>query len=334
MTPTPHRQAVIVGAFTTVAVAILVGGILTVGDLNDTFTHKVDVSAVFEEVNGLQRGDNVWFSGVKIGVVQALRFHGEAQVEVQMRVDEDATQYIHKDALARVGSDGLIGSRIVILYGGTSESPAVVDGDVLAVGEALSTDEIMKVFQENNENVRAITTDLRGITASLAKGEGTLGLLLEDEAAAAELSETLTALNQTADNARQLSASLETFSAKLNKEGGLPDDLVSDRTSYASLTRTVGQLEQAGARASTLVDGLATSAADPDTPFGTLMHDDAAGADLKRTLDQLDRGTLLLSEDLEALQHNFLLRGYFKRKARQEKKAAAEEARTKAQGEP
>ena len=327
MTPSPNRQAVIMGGFTAIALAILIGGVLTVGDLNDTFTQKIQVHAVFDEVNGLQRGDNVWFSGVKIGVVRSLELHGTSQVVVEMKIDEEATAYIHKDSLARIGSDGLIGNRIVILYGGTAASPPVEEGEALAVGVALSTDDIMKTFQENNENVLAITRDLKGITANLARGEGAVGMLLKDEAVAKELADTMSSLNATSENARQLSASLEEFSGKLNREGGLPNDLVTDRTSYASLTRTVATLEHAGERASALMDGLAAGASDPGTPLGTLMHDDEAGADLKRTLDQLDRGSFLLTEDLEALQHNFLLRGFFRKRERQARRAEEAAAR-------
>lgn len=324
MSPPPQRQAVVVGVFTTVAIAILVGGILTIGDLNDTFTRKVQVSAVFDEVGGLQRGDNIWFSGVKVGVVQQLRFQGDAQVVVEMKVDESATEFIAQDSLAKVGSDGLIGSRIVVLYGGTPQAPRLHEGDVLAVGVALSTDDIMRVFQENNENLLAITTDLKGISGDLVKGRGAVGRLLEDELLSSQLAETVTSLSLASEEARSMSVSMSNFAGKLNREGTLPGDLVNDTTSYASLTRTVAALEQTGARASTMVDGLATAVEDPLSPLGTLLRDRAAGADLKQTMAQVNKSSELLSEDLEALQHTFPLKGYFRRQAKRQAKAEKE----------
>jgi phospholipid/cholesterol/gamma-HCH transport system substrate-binding protein len=123
-----------------------------------------------------------------------------------------------------------------------------------------------------------------------------------------------------------LTASLSTFASQLNRKGGLPNDLVTDRTTYASLVDTVGRLHHASERTSDLMDGLALGAGDPNTPIGTLMRDKQAGEDLKVTLSNMNRSSLLLTEDLEALQHNFLFRGFFRRREKAEAKAAKEEA--------
>ncbi|MDP2314231.1 MAG: MlaD family protein [Pseudomonadota bacterium] len=323
MTPSPNRQAVIVGLFVASAVVILAGGILTIGDLNDTFTKKMSVTAVFEEVNGLQQGDNIWYSGVKVGIVKTVGFHGGSQVEIEMRVDREAAQYIHQDALAKIGSDGLIGSKIVVLYGGTPEAPSLQPGTVLQTAEMISTETILAMVQENNTNLLAITTDLKGISGRIATGEGTIGKLLKEDELYTNINGTVASLNTASASAETLTASLSTFAGKLNKEGSLPNELVTDRTTYAALTGTVDKLQHAGTRASDLMDGLAKGAADPNSPVGTLMHDQPAGTDLKVTLDNMNKSSVLLTENLAALQDNFLLRGYFKKQERAAAKAAA-----------
>lgn len=323
MSPTPNRQAVIVGLFITVAIAILGGGILTIGDINDTFTKKITVTSVFPEVGGLKQGDNIWFSGLKVGTVKKLGFHGDYQVEVQMRIDRDAAPFIHSDALAKISSDGLIGNRIVVIYGGEEGKPALKDGDVLAIGSAVSTEDIMTTLQANNTNLLAITTDLKGISGKIAAGEGTVGKLLNDDALYTNVGDTVTKLNGASENARTLTASLSTFSGKLNRPGSLPNDLVTDQTTYASLTATVGELHSAGVSASAAMGTLAKSVDDPTTAVGTLLHDKEAGTDMKGTLDNLNHSTLLLAEDLEAAQHNFLLRGFFKKRAKAAKNASS-----------
>lgn len=314
MNPSPTRHAVVVGLFVAFALAILAGGVLTIGNLNDTFTHKVTVTSVFNEVNGLKKGDNIWFSGLKVGTVYQLSFVGGAAVEVTLKIDQEATPYIHNDALAKISSDGLIGNRIVVLFEGTDKAPVVKDGDVLAVGDTVSTEAIMVMLQTNNTNLLAITSDLKGITGKLAAGEGTIGRLLKDDALYTSVSATVDTLKVASENARTLTASLSTFSAKLNKPGALPNDLVTDRTSYTSLTDTVARLHHVGERASEVMDGVAQGAADPKTPVGIILHDGAAGADIQATLANLHRGSALLNEDLEALQHNILLRGFFKKR--------------------
>lgn len=319
MNQSPKRQQVIVGLFVAVAITILAGGILTVGDLNDSFARKITVTAIFPEVSGLKKGDNIWFSGVKIGMVTKLAFRGEGEVEVEMKIDQDAVSYLHDDTIAKIGSDGLIGNRIVVLYGGTPRAPVLADGDVLATGMSVSTEEIMAVLQENNANVLEIT-------GRLTRGEGTLGKLLVDEEIYASLKETVGTLGVASESAKDLTASLAVFSEKLNREGSLPNDLVTDQTMYPALKSGVGKLEHASDKASELLAGLAEGAANPNTPISTLMHDESAGTDLKVTFENLSESSSLLAEDLEALQHTFLLKHFFKKKARAEKRAAAKAA--------
>ena len=322
-TPSTPRT-VYVGLLVAGALAILGGTILTIGDLNDTFTKKITAKTVFPEVNGLQQGDNIWFSGVKVGIVRGLAFEGASQVMVELRIDREATRFIHADAQVKIGSDGLIGNRIVVIYGGTEAAPNLADGDMLVVGDSVSTDDIMATLQENNNNLLAITTDLKGITGTLSRGEGTVGKLIADDALYTELKSTVTTLGQASDNARTLTASLSTFSGKLNRPGSLPNDLVTDQTTYKSLTATVAGLQHTGAQADALVEGIAKGAADPQTPAGALLHDASAGADLKSSLANLNRSSALLRDDLAALQHSFPLKGWFRRQERAKARAAAD----------
>ena len=181
----------------------------------------------------------------------------------------------------------------------------------------------MTTLQQNNQNLLAITTDLKVISGRLSAGEGTLGMLLVKDDLYANVLSTVSTLDAASGNARTATASLSTFASKLNQEGTLPNQLVTDRTTYATLTGTVGNLNHAGERAAELMDGLASGARDPKTPIGALIGDEATGTDVKTTMDNLSRGSELLAEDLEAIQHNFLFRGYFRRKAKAEARAEA-----------
>jgi phospholipid/cholesterol/gamma-HCH transport system substrate-binding protein len=325
MNPAPKR-AVWVGLLLATSTVILAGAILTIGDVNDTFTRKVDATVVFDGVNGLQKGDNIWFSGVKVGIVRSLAFTGHSQVQVALSIDRNATEFIRSDALVKIGSDGLIGNRIVVIYGGTEAAPILEDGDVLHVGSAVSTEDIMTMLQANNENLLAITTDLKGVTGGISRGEGTLGKLIADEELYTRVTSTVGTLETASADAQDMTASLSTFARKLNTPGALPNAIVTDKTTYATLTRTVNELEQTGGRASVLVDGLAAGAADSRTPVGALMHDQAAGTDVKVALDNLATSTALLEDNLKALQHNFLFRGYFRKQERAAAKAKRDAA--------
>jgi phospholipid/cholesterol/gamma-HCH transport system substrate-binding protein len=317
------RRSVLLGLFTMGAIGVLAAGVLMIGSLNDSFTRRIIVSATFEQVNGLKKGDNIWFSGVKVGVVKAVEFDVAALVRVDLRIDQAAAVHIRQDVLATIGSDGLIGNRIVILKGGTATAPTLSEGDTLSIGEDFSTEDVVKMLKDNNTNLLAITTDLKGITGDLRAGKGSAGRLLQDEGLYTALTASVVSLGETADSARALTGSLGAFSRELNREGNLPRALVTDQELYPKLQGTVDHLERTSQRALVLMDGLAEGVEDPRTPSGAQSRDQAAGADLKGTLANMERASATLDEDLVGLQHSLFLRGYFRRKARADARAEA-----------
>lgn len=324
----PNKRAVTVGIFIVVGLVFLLSGILAVGNLHSTFVKKIEVTTVFDDVNGLQSGNNVWFSGVKIGTVKRLSFYGKSQVRVVLKIDEKAQQYIRKDAKAKISTDGLIGNKIIVIYGGTSLAQAVEDGDTLGIEKMISTDEMMSTLQQNNSNLLAITTDFKTISKKLVDGEGSLGKILKDESLYNSLGVTLASLERSSAHAEKLTASISDYGTKLNRKGALANDLVTDTTIFKDVQASVRQLKQLTIAAGEATDNLksasnnvniATSKLDnQNSPLGVLLYDEASAAHLKATLKNLEGGSQKLDEDLRAVQDNFLLRRYFKKKRKAE----------------
>jgi phospholipid/cholesterol/gamma-HCH transport system substrate-binding protein len=226
--------------------------------------------------------------------------------------------------LARIASDGLIGSRIVVLSGGTAEATKLAAGDELEIGASLSMDDVLAVAQENNKNLLVITQDLRGLTGKISRGEGTVGKLLQDDALYTRLDETILDLRATSESARGIASDFAGIAHAAARPGSFVHDLSTDRTTYASVTASATGLQQTSERAAKLVDDVAAKVNHPDTPVGALLGDEAMGKDLQVTVAQLRTSSGLLAEDLEALQHNFLLRRYFRKQARAERDAASD----------
>src|SRR3954471_3556394 len=181
MNDSPNKRAVIVGIFVLAGLIFLTIGILAIGNLHETFKKKMEVIALFDDVSGLQTGNNIWFSGVKIGTVSTLQFYSQRKVKVMMKVEDKAQQYIHKDALVKISTDGLIGNKILIIYGGTSRTPQVEEGDTLSVEKTFTSEDMINTFQDNNKNILAITNDFKIISKKLSQGEGTVGKLLTED---------------------------------------------------------------------------------------------------------------------------------------------------------
>lgn len=327
-----NQRAVIVGIFIFLGLAIFVITVLTLGSQKKSFEKSIVVKAFFNNVNGLQKGNNIWFSGVKVGTIKKVSLQGNGRVEVDMSIEEQSVQFIPKDAKAKLSSDGLIGNKIIEIYGGTAHTPAIEAGDVLNNDKLLNTDEMMNTLSKNNDNLLDITNDFKLISSQLASGKGSVGKLLNDETLYNQLNATTLILKKASQNLDQLSLNVTAYTSRLNNKGTLANDLVTDTVIFSKLRSTISQLQQVAVTSDSVMNNLKATSTTLDngvknlneglnnknTPAGLLLHDEQAAANIKTTLKNLQSGTKKLDDDLEAIQHNFLLRGFFKKKAKRE----------------
>ena len=324
MNESPKKRAVTVGLFVFLGFAFLIAGTLMVGNLHETFTNKMGIVTHFDDVGGLQKGNNVWFSGVKIGTVSSLEFHDKSQVEVHLKFDKKLQNYIRKDAMIKLSSDGLIGNKILVIYGGTDKFAQVEEGDTLGVEKTFTSEDMINTLQENNVNIKAITDDFKTISKTLAAGEGTIGKLLADSSVYANINAATVSLQSASAKADKLVGSLAVFSSNLNKKGTLANELTTDTVIFNSVKATVAQLQQIADSASLIVSNLKLASSNPNSTIGVLLHDEESGMRLKETIKNLESSSVKLDEDLKAAQQSFLLRGYFKDKDKAAKKEAGE----------
>jgi len=322
--PPSDKRPVIVGLFVLFGLLFLVAGVLMVGNVRGTFKKNLHVVSLFADVNGLEKGCNIWFSGVKIGTVYGLRFNGRSEVAVTMKIELAHQQYIREDAKVKISTDGLIGNKILVIYGGTTRFNEIQEGDTLAVEKTTSSEDMMNMLQENNQNLLAITTDFKAISSHIAAGEGSVGKLLYDDALYASLNSTAVSLQNASSKAQHVISSLAVFSESLNRQGTLVNRLTTDTAVFRSLEHTVGQLQQIADTARVFMTHLKADGENPASPIGIMLRDEATGVRLKETIANLATSSKKLDENLEAIRHTFLLRRFFgyeseKKKARKAK---------------
>jgi phospholipid/cholesterol/gamma-HCH transport system substrate-binding protein len=320
MNESPNKRAVIVGLFVFIGIIFFLAGILIVGNLRETFNRKMELVSLFDDISGLQPGNNIWFSGVKIGTVSSLDFHGKSQVEVNMNVAISARKYIRKDAKVKISNDGLIGNKILVIYGGTDAFAQVQEGDTLEVEKTFTSEDMINTAQENNKNILAITNDVKAITKKLAAGEGSIGKMLDDSLMYTNINATIVSLQKASAKAQLMLNSLADFSSNLNKKGTLANELTTDTVVFKSVKASVLQLQQMADTATAFITNIKQVSSNPNTAIGVMMHDEKSGARLKETIKNLESSSKKLDDDLEAVQHNFLLRGFFKKRAKEAEK--------------
>lgn len=313
------NRAIIVGLFIFIGIGIFIAVILTLGDQRKTFVKTFTLKSVFDDVGGLQKGNNIWYSGVKVGTVKKIDFNPNSQVEVTMSIETKMKALIRKDAKAKIGSDGLIGNKIVVIYGGTTAFETVANDDSLIGVSSIKSDDMLAMLQENNKNLLAITGNFKLMSQKIMDGEGTIGSLINDPSLANNLRATVANFKAASVKTGEVIKGLDNFAVKLNAPGGFANQLVTDTTIIRNMRATATQLHQAANNASQFTNDIQKITKDLDksnSAIGILLHDETVASDLKATIKNLNTSSQKLDQDLEAVQHNFLLRGFFRKKAK------------------
>lgn len=321
-------QQIKVGAFVLAGLTLFVLSVFLIGSENNLFSRTFQVAAVFKNVEGLKAGDNVWLSGVKIGTVSDVKIVSEGKVVVNLSLKDKQNQFITTDAVATIATDGFVGSKIVIIRPGRAHG-VVSEEDTLNTTSPTDTQDLMNIAKEVGDNTRSFTADLRLIAERINQGKGIVGELLNDGEIAQEIRAAIVNLQTTGNNTARASQELHNLIYDLRNGDGLLPMLVAD-TGYAkTFEHALANIEAFSVNAGAVSESLQTLAArmnDKDNAVGVLLADTVAATQLRSTIENAALASRKLDENMEALQHNFLFRGYFRKqekRARETREAAS-----------
>jgi len=189
---TTTAQKIKIGAFTTIGLIILVLGIFLIGNQKSMFNSTFNIYGIFSNVNGLQVGNNVRFAGINVGVVDGIDIVTDSSVKVSLTLNDDVQKFVKKDARMSIGSDGLMGDKLVTISpGGTHSNQAVKDGDKLAVVNPLDMDKVMSKLSKIADNGATLAENLSDIVEKINHGKGSIGRLLNNDKMAKDLEGTV-----------------------------------------------------------------------------------------------------------------------------------------------
>jgi phospholipid/cholesterol/gamma-HCH transport system substrate-binding protein len=324
-------QQVKLGAFVLGGLALFLVVVFFIGSENNIFSKTFSISAEFKNVEGLKEGDNVWLSGVKIGTVSDVKIAAQGKVLVKLTLKDKQSDFIRRDATASIGSDGLVGSKIVVIRPGTAPE-SIEPNDTINATSPTDTQDLINIAKDVGENTRSLTSDLSLIAKRINDGRGIVGELLNDGQLAIELRQAVSNLNATGNNTAMASAELHKLLYEMRNGTGLMPTLISDTTYASSLKNALSNIEKVSANAEVVSNNLQTLAGklnDDDNAVGVLLSDKATADQLRQTITNAEQATNKLDANMEALQHNFLLRGYFRKQERKKAREAKEPASSK-----
>jgi phospholipid/cholesterol/gamma-HCH transport system substrate-binding protein len=179
------------GLFVAGGLALFVFAIFIIGKQKNLFNPVFELTASFYNISGLQVGNNVRFSGINVGTVDDINIINDSTVKVDMLIKKDVKRFIKSDCIVAIGSEGLIGDRLLIITQGSTDAPEVKEGQKLESKEPVETDAIMASLQVTAGNAEIISQQLAEIMFKVNSGEGTIGRLIQDTVIAENLSQTM-----------------------------------------------------------------------------------------------------------------------------------------------
>ena len=249
------------GMFVLIGLIMFIATIYFVGKQKNLFGSTFHLKTMFKTVSGLKEGNNVRFSGINVGTVSNIELVTDTSVLVTLLIKKDVQQFIKTDAAASIGSDGLMGDKVLTISPGTITNSPVKNNDQIVSKSPIEMADVMSSLKTSVDNAGVITAQLATFTTNMNNGKGALSRLVSDETFSNSLQGTLTNL-QTSTN------QFAKFTTNLN-EGNL-------------------------------------------------------GGRLDSTMANLQSGTKGLSDNMAAVKHSFLLRGYFKKQKKAEAKKQAD----------
>jgi len=268
---TTVSQKIKIGMFTITGILLFLVGIFLIGSKKNMFGDTFMIYGTFKSVGGLEVGNNIRFAGINVGTVDDINIVSDTTIRVNMLMKEEVRPFLKADALGSIGSDGLMGDKLITIASGSANEVRLLSkGSRIRTINPVDFDRVITKFTNVADNAEVITRELAGMAVQIRTGNGTISKLLYTD----DLSKSLEA---TADNAKAITGSL----------AGIAAHIQSGRGSIGSLIYT---------------DSLANAL-------------ESAGIKADAAMTTIQEGAYGFSENMKALQGNYFLRGYFKRKA-------------------
>lgn len=308
-----------VGIVVLLGTLFLIAALYFIGDKQNLFGSKIRIKANFHDVNGLRSGNNVRFGGIDIGTVESIDIINDTMITVVMMIESEAKAFIKKNAVATIGTDGLMGNKLVNIKANKVPSSEIQEGDFLNVRDAIETDEVLRTLTGTNEDVSAIAKNLRSITDKL-NSPNTLWNLLSDPAIAENVKHAIVQIKLTTNRTATITGDLSQLVSDTKSGKGTIGSLLTDESLSSSLRQSIVNIELVSDSLAYVTGDLRNVSQrikNGDGAIGTILMDTSFVNKLNQSMESVRSGTKSFDESMEALKHNFLLRRYFKKKNKQ-----------------
>jgi phospholipid/cholesterol/gamma-HCH transport system substrate-binding protein len=314
------------GIFLFAGLVALVFSLYMIGKNQSLFTSSFELRARFRDVAGLMPGNNVRYSGIQNGSVKSIHIVDDTTIEVVMFINKDTRAHIRKSSYASIGTEGLMGNKVINIIPGEMPSPPAGEMDVLRTKDQRSLGEAMGTLYKTGDNA-AIAAEELVATLRKINNSPVLQTLLYDERLPENVHESLVNIKASSTRISHAAAVLEDVLVSVKNGKGTAGLLLSDEQARAGTWLALQNIQKASEEASGMMTRLNDIAGDLQNDLKSqrgavyaLIQDTSLPGRLNRSMQSIEAGTAAFSENMEAFKHNFLTRGYFRKQERKNRK--------------
>lgn len=303
-----------------VGLTILTTVLYVIGDNQNLFGSTIKIHADFTNVNGLTTGNNVRYVGIDVGTVSNIEIINDSLVRVEMTIESEAKEFIRTNAIANIGTDGLMGNKLVSINAVPGNSPYIKDGVEIKTIAPLDTDAIMRTLSQTNTEMYTIAYNLRSITEKI-DGENMVWNLLGDSVIGNNIRSTMKNVDKSSEELKYLITSLREMSGDIERGEGLMGTLLHDTVIMQRVDKTMRNLQVVSDSLGHLTNDIARiteHVKGGKGAAGTILMDEKFDQNLNETIENMKKASKSLEENMEALKHNFLFRRYFKNQKKED----------------
>lgn len=314
------------GLFVVGGAVFLVLMLYMIGKNQHLWGNTYVLKARFENVQGLMPGNNVRYAGNEAGTVKKIELMNDTVIEVSMVVEEKMKKIIKKNAFVSIGTEGLVGNKVVNILPSKMSAPLAEEGDVLKAKKTVNTDDMLQTLSNTNQDIAKVVAGLK-ITVNKLNESEVLWETLKDPQVSDDIKSALRHLNLSTQKAAHLLATFDLVLNDIQNGKGSIGKLIKDSSHAESLSTALFQFEKLGAHADSMVIDLhdRLSKLDQEIKYGNgsiqaILKDSVMSNRIRFTIDHIEKGTDGFQQNMEALKHNILFRGYFRKLEKRQKK--------------
>ncbi|HTL10525.1 MAG TPA: MlaD family protein [Chitinophagaceae bacterium] len=201
-------QKIRTGAFVLFSLLLLLALVFFIGKQKNMFGGTFGVKAKFKNISGLKEGNYVRYAGINVGTVDNIAMVNDTTVMVSLILQKDIRPFIREDASASIGSDGLMGDKLVIIAPGSYTAQLVKDGGVINAVNPVDVDRIVNNLSTISDNAAVLTGSLANVMSKINNGEGSFGRLVNDDKLVRNLEGTLSSAKETVGSVKKTANSV------------------------------------------------------------------------------------------------------------------------------